>query len=330
MKRGVKVLLAGLLVLLLLLILGGLFARDKFFGAPNPQNSQTQTLVISRETDKEAVFAQLASQGLIKNKAAFSWLFFKKHGFAKIEPGGYYLRPDMDALAVAEKLSSPPDMVWVTIPEGWRKEEIGERLAKVLGWSGEELEKWNEVYTQMRFDYQEGVYFPDTYLIGRQEDGLTVANRLISRFEEKAAPILAEFAQKDILWTTGLKIASLVQREAAGDEDMALIAGVIWNRLNIGMKLDIDATVQYARGKTETGWWAPIKVADKQIDSPYNTYLYAGLPPTPICNPGLKALAAAARPQETDCLFYFHDSARQIHCSPTYEEHLEKIDQYLR
>ena len=110
---------------------------------------------------------------------------------------------------------------------------------------------------------------------------------------------------------------------------MALIAGIIWNRLNIGMKLDIDATVQYARGKTDNGWWAPIKIEDKQIDSPYNTYLYAGLPPTPICNPALRLWLPLLTPKKP-IAFYFHDSARQIHCSKTYEEHLEKIDQYLR
>jgi UPF0755 protein len=103
--------------------------------------------------------------------------------------------------------------------------------------------------------------------------------------------IRKKFAEKDVLWTTGLKVASIIQREAAGKEDMALISGVIWNRLLNDQPLEIDATIQYARGNTGSGWWAPIKASDiDNIDSPYNTYKNNGLPPTPISNPGIDAI----------------------------------------
>ncbi len=97
------------------------------------------------------------------------------------------------------------------------------------------------------------------------------------------------------------------------------------------MPLEIDATIQYARGKSPTGWWAPITPDDIQnIDSPYNTYKHTGLPPTPIASPGLDAITAVLRPEDTDCLYYLHDNNRQIHCAVTYAEHKENIKEYLQ
>lgn len=222
-------------------------------------------------------------------------------------------------------------MKWVVIPEGLRKEEIGEILAKTFNWSSEELNKWGNTYTAMKFDYIEGVYFPDTYLIPVTENGLDVSKRMIRHFDEKFAPYISQFAKQNIVWTTGLRLASIVQREAAGKDDMPLIAGILWNRLLKKMNLEIDATVQYARGKTDKGWWAPIKASDiTDIDSPYNTYKYKGLPPHPISNPGISAIEAVLNPTETDCLYYLHDNNRQIHCAVTYEEHKTNIEKYLK
>jgi UPF0755 protein len=150
-------------------------------------------------------------------------------------------------------------------------------------------------------------------------------------FDEKFAPYIGQFAEQNIVWTTGLKLASIIQREAAGKDDMPLIAGIIWNRLNDGMNLEIDATVQYARGKTDTGWWAPIKAEDiKNINSSYNTYKNKGLPPHPIDNPSLAAIEAVLHPVETDCLYYLHDNNRRIHCVKTFKEHQANIEKYLK
>jgi UPF0755 protein len=97
------------------------------------------------------------------------------------------------------------------------------------------------------------------------------------------------------------------------------------------MNLEIDATVQYARGNTGSGWWAPVTSGDIQnIDSYYNTYKYKGLPPFPISNPGIDAIEAVLHPAETDCLYYLHDNNRQIHCAKTYEEHQANIEEYLK
>src|SRR3989339_198334 len=152
--------------------------------------------------------------------------------------------------------------------------------------------------------------------------------------KEEIADILAmtlKWSDEDKLkWITALKLASIVQREAAGKDDMSLIAGVLWNRLLKGMKLEVDATVQYARGKTAQGWWTPIKPADKQIQSAYNTYLNKGLPPHPISNPGIDAINATLNSTETKCLYYLHEESGIIHCAETYEEHLSNIEKYLK
>jgi UPF0755 protein len=222
-------------------------------------------------------------------------------------------------------------MKWVVVPEGLRKEQIGEILAKTFNWNDDELDKWNTEYTKMRIDYIEGTYFPDTYLIPVNEGGFKIAERMTRHFDEQFTPYITQFAEQNIKWTTGLKLASIIQREAGGKDDMLLIAGILWNRLNQDMNLEVDATVQYARGKTEAGWWAPVTSEDiTNIDSPYNTYKYKGLPPFPISNPGIDAIEAVLHPAETDCLYYLHDSNRQIHCAKTFEEHQANIEQYLK
>jgi len=324
----------------IVLVIGGVFlaialswflASYLLFSAPLPKSDKEEIFTIAGKPTESAIVDKLKNQGFIRNTLAFNLVLTIKGKHDKIESGGYFITKNLNAWQVADKLTTTPDMKWVVIPEGLRKEEIGELLAKTFNWSDEELNKWNTTYTAMKFDYIEGVYFPDTYLIPVKENGLDVASRMIRHFDEKFAPYLSQFAKQNIKWTTGLNLASIVQREAAGKDDMPLIAGILWNRLLKEMKLEIDATVQYARGKTDTGWWTPIKASDiNEIDSPYNTYKYKGLPPHPISNPGINAIEAVLNSTETDCLYYLHDNNRQIHCAVTYEEHVANIDKYLK
>ena len=191
------------------------------------------------------------------------------------------------------------------------------------------LKNWIEKDTTTSPEYTEGVYYPDTYLIPVVEDTALVAKRLIAKFNENFASYLPQFTAKNIKWARALTLASIVQREASSDSDMPLIAGILWNRLNQDMALGVDATLQYIRGDVGKGWWAPITVAEKQTDSPFNTYKYKGLPPHPISNPGVPAISAVLNPTKTDCLYYLHDKSRVTHCAPTYEEHKLNIQKYL-
>ncbi len=325
-----KILLAIALTLLSFLIGCSLIAYSSLFGAPQKATEVELFTTPVYTVDKVNVVKRLKDGGFICNSWAFN-LALSRSG-KEIKPGGYRISKSMNAWELVKTLTSSPSLKWVVIPEGLRKEEIGERLAKTLGWDEKQLHDWTYTYTAMNYDHLEGVYFPDTYLIPIDEDGLDVANRFRRRFDEQFASYMTKFLKQDVKWTTALKIASIVQREAGGKDDMPLIAGIIWNRLLKGMKLEVDATVQYARDDRDgltTGFWKPITVADKQIDSKYNTYKYVGLPPFPICNPGLDAIDAILNSAETDCLYYLHDSNRQIHCAKTYEEHQQNIKNYL-
>lgn len=307
-----------------------LFAVGLFLMRPADSKAEEELFVISRTNQLETA-KRLQESGYIRSSLLLAIARLTTFRFGEIEPGGYRLSRSMDARKLITILTSEPQLKWITFPEGLRKEEVGEKLAKELHWTDEELEKWNTTYTAMEYDYREGVYFPDTYLIPVDENGLDTAKRMIIRFNERFEGYPEKFAEKDILWTTGLKVASIIQREAAGKEDMALISAVIWNRLLNNHSLEIDATVQYARGNTGSGWWAPIKASEiRTIDSPYNTYKNKGLPPTPISNPGIDAIEAALNPQDSDCFYYLHDKDRQIHCAKTFEEHKANIETYLR
>ena len=297
------------------------------FSAPQ-RNAEEETITVNLGTTVTELIPKLKEQEYIRSEQAFSFALQRRGG--KIEPGGYKISRSMSAWKIAKILTSKSYMKWVVIPEGLRKEQVAEILAEELNWSEEEKSDWITKFTAMKYDYIEGVYFPDTYLIPVDETGLEIAERFIDKFNEEFAPYAEKFAAQNIKWTTALKIASLIQREAGSKNDMPLIAGIIWNRLLQGIKLDIDATLQYARGNTGNGWWAPVAVADKKIDSPYNTYLYAGLPPHPICNPGINAIDAVLNSAETNCIYYLHDANKQIHCAKTYAEHLENIEKYLK
>lgn len=327
MTKG-KVIIVGIIALFIIVVL--LFVNSFLFSAPDPKSSREEVFTIPLNSKEPETIDKLYKQRFIKNTWAFNLALSIKGKHNKIEPGGYYLSKSMDVWEIAQKLTFPPDLKWVTIPEGLRKEQIGEILAKTFGWNSDELERWNTIYTAMKFDYVEGVYFPDTYLIPVKENGLDIANRMIAHFNGKFAPYYENFAKKDIIWTTGLKLASIIQRETASKKDMPLISGILWNRLLKGIKLEVDATVQYAREKRGDNWWAPPTPNDiQEMDSPYNTYKYKGLPPHPISNPGLDAIDASLNPVETDCIFYLHDKNGQMHCSNTYEEHKKNIKKYL-
>lgn len=298
------------------------------FKAPS-SDSKEYIFTVGKDPDDNVIGLKLAEEGFIRSMLAFEVALNMKGKGGKIQEGGYYLSKSMDTFKIIDELISGPDLKWITVVPGMRKEQIGEILAKELNWSEKELKNWNETYTAMEYDHIEGVYFPDTYLIPVDESGLKIAKRMINNFNEKLASYQEQFAEKNIIWTTGLRLASLIQREAAGPTDMKLISGILWNRLLGRQKLEVDATVQYAKGKTDGKWWPPVFGSDiRDIDSPYNTYKYMGLPPHPIANPSLEAIEAALNPMDTDCFYYLH-AHRQIYCSKTYEEHLDNIEKYL-
>lgn len=327
--------------ILILVITGSFLIYNSLFDAPSSSASAENFVVSLNQSNQDAI-KNLHDQGFIRSEFGFNIA----SGNTIIVPGSYKISKNLDAWKLIIALKTPY-MKWIVIPEGFRKEQIAEILAKELGWSDQDKKNWVTKYTAVYSNNIEGVYFPDSYLIPVDDTPEQVAQIFTNHFNDKFKPYADKFVKANIKWTTALKIASIIQREAAGTNDMPLIAGIIWNRLEAGMRLDIDSTIQYIKddvahyGSVPNGpqllnytsdgsWWLPIKSGDTSIKSAYNTYLNSGLPPHPICNPGLDAIDAVLNPAKTQCIYYLHDSNGQIHCSVTYAEHQQNINKYLK
>lgn len=279
--------------------------------------------MLPTDTKQEDIPEKLHKDGIIRSPYLFRLLlpFYKIP--PAIEPGAYKLTKNMHLFAVLDTLAKMPYQQWITLVPGLRKEQVAERMKKKFNWNDEKEKEFLSIS-------KEGYLFPDTYLLFTDIGGKEAAEFLEARFNEKFdAKLQADLLAQDVRTDTAVKIASLIERESGGDDDKALIAGVIWNRLNTNMRLQIDAVTQYSEG-TPGNWWAPVVPSDLRKDALYNTYRNDGLPPGPICSPSLASIRAAVYPQETDCLFYLHSRDKKIHCAKTYEEHLENIQTYLR
>lgn len=233
----------------------------------------------------------------------------------------------MSPVEIANKLTEGTNDLWVTIPEGWRREEIAESLAKL------ELESFDQQEFLLLTAGQEGMLFPDSYLVPRQITTESLVNLLMSTFDNKVLTGLEdEIEASDRDFDDILTMASIVEREARGLEDMEHVAGILWNRVDIGMALQADATLQYVKGydRIEKSWWSPPLGVDKEIASPFNTYKNAQLPPHPIASPGIDAIRAALEPLDTDNFYYLHDRQGQIHYGESLEDHQVNVNRYLR
>jgi UPF0755 protein len=298
-----------------------------FFCGPVGGNKETEIFIVPQSPENFDTAGELAKQGFVRNAQVVRFFIKGK----TISPGGYRLTKSMWLWTTVSAVTDKPSLLWITINGCLRREQIGELTGKRLGWDQTKLDEWNNAYKNLEEGYIEGVYYPDTYLIPTDETGAQVAKRFIDRFNEKFASYFQKFQDANIRWVTALKIASLIEREAGGPQDMKLISGIIWNRLDDNMLLQIDATMQYTRGRQPGGsWWGSIDLSEKLNESPYNTYLHKGLPPTPICSPSIVSIEAVLEPEKTDCLFYLHDKEKQIHCAKTYAKHKENITLYLQ
>ena len=242
---------------------------------------------------------------------------------------------DLASLSFYETLANPSVRI-VKLSAGLRKEEVADVVGKSLGWNDAQKNQFESSQLAMVDTNKinsnasvsgEGYFFPKSYLVLETDSPQAVGQMMFSEFDKQVSKISKPKTTRIVNQDTAVKIASIIQRESGGKSDMRLISGIIWNRLFAGMKLQMDDTLQYAKG-TSTDWWPAVLPADKSINSPYNTYLYPSLPPSPIDSPGIDALAAAYNPQTTTCLFYIHDKAGKIHCSTTYQGQLNNIAKY--
>lgn len=212
----------------------------------------------------------------------------------------------------------------ITLLEGWRVEEMAEKLNKELGTKNEDFLKVAK----------EGYMFPDTYFFEDVASASAVAKKMRATFDLKYdSDLQAKIKKLGLTPAEGVILASIVEREARTDEPRRMVASILLKRLNIDMGLNVDSTVQYALGyqASEKSWWKKsLTKNDLKINSPYNTYIHAGLPPTPICNPSLSSLEAVANADpKTPYLYYSHDLQGVSHYAKTLEEHNQNVANYL-
>lgn len=215
----------------------------------------------------------------------------------------------------------------IEIEPGLRREQIAELIGAKLNWTLAEQKRFARLETICYPKTFEGKYLPGTYTFSSYATPAEVEDIMQAEFRTRLAGMLNVSADTDPIVAAALQVASLLQREAAGDGDEKIIAGIIWNRIYADMNLQLDATLQYAKGQPGD-WWPMVFSEDKYIDSPYNTYLNPGLPPTPIANPSLVMIEAALNPEPTECFYYIHAN-REFYCSKDYKEHKLNIRRYL-
>ncbi len=254
------------------------------------------------------------------------------------DTGQFLAQKAIDAIGYAQNMANPYYR-YVHIPEGLRKEQIAEVYSDVLAWNDTQKQAFLDTYSTTGSGTTtapnvDGYYFPGTYMLPVDATGDDVSQIMLDKFNSTVTSTIDTKIKNNlkskINLDTAVKIASIIQRESNGKSDMRLISGIIWNRIFKGMPLGMDATLQYAKGDDQNGWWPQVLSADKNINSPYNTYKNVGLPPAPISNPGMAAIEAAYNPLATNCLYYLHDNNHQIHCSATYEQHMQLINTYLK
>lgn len=272
----------------------------------------------------------LYAQGLVRDPRVFK-VYVQFSGISdRIQAGDYRLSPSFNLFQIVDTLSKSPLSIKVTIPEGLRREEIAAKFTKSL----DQNASFTAEFLNDSKDL-EGYLFPDTYLISNNATPGAIIDKMTANYRLKVDSLTSE---NNILSDRQkLILASIIEREAGSGDERSVIAGILMNRFNAGIALQVDATVQYAIGtsRCKTGvlncsWWDNLRTGETDFNSPFNTYLNKGLPPAPIANPGLTALEAAYNPAKTDYLFYIHDSTGQIHYARTLEEQNINIKKYLR
>jgi len=293
-------------------------------GPVNEADTTPVSFIVPSGQGSKEISRRLASAGLIRSQIGFYILirFFNING--TIQAGDFRLNKTMDARTIAHELTRGIMDIWVTIPEGWRDEEIATTIAKDL----------NIPEKEFLSIAKEGYMFPDTYMISKDATAGAVVSLFTNTFYEKVTPqMIADAKKEGLTLSSVITLASLVEREGKTVQDRPIIAGILLNRLNQDWPLQVDATLQYIIGyqaKEKTWWKKELTDSDKTIDSPYNTYKYPGLPPAPIANPGIDSIRAVIYPQKTDYMFYLHDKTGVAHYAKTIEEHEKNIADFLR
>ncbi|MBV8638660.1 MAG: endolytic transglycosylase MltG [Candidatus Eremiobacteraeota bacterium] len=289
-------------------------------------------VIVPRGSTLGDVADQLTGAGVISNTASFRLLARMQHADADVHAGEFQFAPHQTPAEVLHALVTGGAQIatWVTIPEGFTASQIAERLQSAGVSSGTNFGRY---FLSTPFDVDgtktqnlEGFLFPSTYLVPLDATGPQIEKQFTDEFS-KQLPSDASTRARALHVTVpqGVTVASLVEREAKIDSDRPIIAGVIYNRLRLNMPLQVDATIEYALPQHKT----ELSFGDLKIQSPYNSYLHAGLPPTPIANPGHASLEAAFHPAPTDALYYVYCGNGHHVFAKTLAEHQANVARCL-
>lgn len=308
---------------------------DGLLTRPLDAQGTEQSFTVETGESVDGIANHLQIVGLIRDAESFRAYLIYSGLDTSIQAGEYQLSAAMSAIDIAHELqdATPEEVTFVILP-GWRIEEV----AASLSTSGLSIMPEEFISAAQNppggFGFlsgattTEGFLYPASYIFHRETSVDQMIHEFVRNFGLRLSPDVRNGIDRQGLTIyQAVTLASLVEREAVRDEEKPLIASVFLNRLKIAMKLDSDPTVQYALGYdvlTNTWWKNPLSLVDLQFNSPYNTYIYAGLPPGPIANPSLESLQAVAFPAETEYYFFrakcdgsgYHDFAA------TFEEHL--------
>jgi len=277
---------------------------------PLSSDATPQEFVINQGDSLSSIAARLHGARLIRNPYSFILQAHYLQLDNKLQAGSFRLSPSMSAVEIISLLSSGGSQ------DSWLKIIEGQRLAEL----------------PLDFDPSlEGYLFPDSYLIPDDFTQEEIVDFISKNFDQKFSQAKID-SNDTISDSETIILASLLEREARSLASKQMVAGILLNRINLGMPLQVDATVQYARDSLDTpvSYWQPVTKSDLSINSPYNTYLNTGFPPGPICNPGYDSLFAAYHPLDSNYIYYITDTDNLMHYATTLAEHNQNIVKYLK
>jgi len=354
-----KKIILAILAVLILVGAGGFIYFLNQISMPVSAKAEEKFFVIESGQGVHAISDNLKKEGLIKNSFIFeTYLWFKKYG-NKLQAGEYSFPQNLNMVDLSRILVSGEALSKervIKIIEGWSSVEIAEYLADFYaednassGKSEEALKKKfltdfaesvsttdsRELIPDKTYSFLadkpadqglEGYLFPDTYRIYKNAEISTIVEKMLDNFSQKlTSEMKAEMERQGKTIFDIITMDSIVEKEVRGEGDRKIAAGIFYKRMEEGIPLESDATVNYITGKQAL----QPTYDDTRQDSPYNTYLNQGLPPGPICNPGLDAIEAAIYPETTDYLYFLTKPDGSTVFSKTYEEHLANKNKYL-
>lgn len=281
-----------------------------------------EPIIIERGMDMKNITETLERENVVKSATLLYYILILFNEPSQIKASTYVFDKTFTTLEIAKRLNEgdfDADLVKFTHFEGERATQLALRASTVL--PNFDIETFISKATPL-----EGTLFPDTYFIPIDYSEQELLELMTNTFTEKTSALDAKIAQHTLSLSEILVLASIIEREANTNESMKLVSGILQNRLTIGMPLQADASIEYILNKP----LSELTPEDLETESPYNTYLYTGLPPTPIGNPGLDAIEAVLEPTESEYLYYITDEEGNFYYSKTYKEHLQNIERYLR